>query len=335
MATPEIFLQNAKNYIKTIPKGRLYLYLFLLVAIIGASILGISIIQKEEYQPLFSGLSTEDASMIVAKLKEQKIPYKLGAGGTAVYVPKERVYEVRLMLASQNALPGGGGVGFELFDRQNYGMTEFLQNVNYKRAIQGELVRTINQMPEVKASRVHIAIPERTVFTERERDVTASVFLKLRPARTISREQVAGIVHLVAGSIEGLKPENVTVIDSSGKILYKGGDSNSNIALTSQEYELQKNIERKIEESVQSMLDRFLPASKSVTRVSVELNLRKVEKVEEEYIPEKTVKTSERKSKERSVNQTLRPGVCQGKRKPNKGWRTWGSRKPYQDRRIR
>ena len=141
--------------------------------------------------------------------------------GFVIAVPKDKVHDVRLMLAGQNALPGSGGVGFELFDKTNYGMTEFMQNINYKRAIQGELSRTINQMPEVKASRVHIAIPEKTLFTDREKDVTASVFLKIRPGKAISKDQVAGIVHLVSGSIEGLKPDNVTIVDSFGKILFK------------------------------------------------------------------------------------------------------------------
>lgn len=208
----DAFIKQVKKYIQTTPKNRLYLYLFLLVAIIGGSVLGLSFIQKENYNTLFSGLSTEDASAVVAKLKEQKIPYKLGLGGTAIYVPNEKVYDVRLLLASQNALPGGGGVGFELFDKTNYGMTEFMQNINYKRAVQGELARTINQMPEVKASRVHIAIPEKTLFSDREKEVTASVFLKLKPGKNLSKDQVSGIVHLASGSIEGLKPENVSVM---------------------------------------------------------------------------------------------------------------------------
>lgn len=308
----EALVRQVKNYLKTIPRNKLYLYLFLLVAVIGGSIVAISFIQKENYSTLFSGLSTEDASMVVAKLKEQKIPYKLAMGGTAINVPSERVYDVRLLLASQNSLPGGGGVGFELFDKTNYGMTEFMQNVNYKRAIQGELVRTINQMPEVKASRVHLAIPERSLFTDREKEVTASVFLKLRPGKSLSKEQVNGIVHLTAGSIEGLKPENVTVIDSSGKILHKNGDSDSAMVLSGQQFELQRSVERKLEESVQSMLDKFIPASQSIVRANVELNLRKVEKVEEEYQPNKTVITSEKKSKEKTVNQTAKAGGVPG-----------------------
>jgi len=312
MAAAEVLVNNAKNFIKTTPKNKLYLYLFLLVALVGGSVVGLSFIQKENFQPLFSGLAMEDASMIVSRLKEQKVPYKLGLGGTAIYVPKEKVNEIRLSLASQNALPGNSGIGFELFDKTNYGMTEFMQNINYKRAIQGELSRTINQMPEVKTSRVHIALPEKTLFTDREKNVTASIFLKLKPGKSLSKDQVNGIVQFVAGSIEGLRPENVTVIDSSGKILYKSGDSNSSIALSGQQYELQKGIERRIEESIQSMLDSFLPASKSIVRASIELNLKKVEVVQEEYNPDKSVVSQMRKSTEKTTNKATSPGGVPG-----------------------
>jgi len=308
----EEFLTKAKTYINGIPKGKLYIYIFIFIAVVGGSIVGLSLTQKETYHTLFAGLSTEDASMIVTKLKEMKIPYRLGMGGNTISVPKDKVYDVRLMLASQNSLPGGGGVGFELFDKTNYGMTEFMQNVNYKRAIQGELARTINQMPEVKASRVHLAIPEKTLFTDKEKEVTASVFLKMKPGKMLAKDQISGIVQLVSGSIEGLKPENVSVIDSSGKILYKSGEATSPIVLSGQQYELQKNVERRMEESIQSMLDKFIPASKSIVRASVELNLRKVEKVEEEYAPGKSAITNEKKSREKSTSQTPKVGGVPG-----------------------
>jgi flagellar M-ring protein FliF len=308
----DAFIGNLKTHLKTLPRNKLYLYLMVLVAAVGGSVIGLSFLQKEDYQPLFTGLATEDASTVVAKLKEQKIPYKLGVNGTTISVPKEKVYDVRLILASQNALPGTGGVGLELFDKTNYGMTEFMQGINYKRAIQGELTRTINQMPEIRASRIHIAIPEKTLFTEREKEVTASVFLKLKPGRELGKEQVAGIVQLVAGSIEGLKAENVVVIDSSGRILHKSGDTDPAFNMSGQEYELQRNVERKIEESVQSMLQTFLMNSRSVVRASVELNLRKVEKQEEEYAPDKAVVSSQKKVREKSVNSKPKPGGVPG-----------------------
>ncbi len=312
MPPMEELLNTGRNFLRTTPKSKLYMYIFLLIAVAGGSIIGFSFLHKETYQTLFAGLSTEDASIIVSKLKELKIPYKLTLGGSSVSVPKDKVYDIRLQLAGQNALPGGSGVGFELFDKANYGMTEFMQNINYKRAIQGELSRTINQMPEVRASRVHIAIPEKTLFTDREKDATASVFLQLKPGKSLSKGQVTGIVHLVSGSIEGLKTDNVTIVDSFGKVLYKAGGSGMEMAMSGQQFELRKNVERTIEESVQSMLDRFIPANRSIVRANVELNLRKVEKVEEEYDPNKRVPTTERKSREKNLNRSSGPSGVPG-----------------------
>jgi len=312
MAGAEVYVNNVKNFIKTTPKKKLYLYLFILVGVIGVAAISYSLTQKDDYHPLFTGLSMEDASGVVAKLKELKVPYKLGMEGTAIYVPREKAYEIRLMLASQNALPGSGGIGFELFDKTNYGMTEFMQNVNYKRAIQGELSRTINQMPEVKASRVHLAIPEKTFYTDKEKQVTASVFLKLKPGKNLGKEQISGIVHLVAASIEGLRPEQVTVIDSNGRILYKGGEADSPIQVSAQQFEFQRNVERRLEESIQSMLDRFLGLNKAIVRATVDLNLRKVEQVEEEYAPEKKAISNEKRAREKSVNKSLKAGGIPG-----------------------
>lgn len=314
MASLEVYLQGTKNYIRSLPKAKLYTYLFILVTTLGAFVLGISFIERENYSLLFSGLTVEEASGVVARLKEMKIPFRLEAGGTAIYVPKEKLYEARLNLASQNALPGSSGVGFEIFDKTNYGMTEFLQNVNLRRALQGELQRTINQLPEVRASRVHIAIPERSIYLERDKEPQASVFIKLKPGRTLSREQVLGIVHLVASSVEGLKPENVVVVDSNGQILHKGGERQNPLFVSAQHFELQRAVERRIEESVQSMLDRFLNQGKSIVRASVELNLKKVERFEEEYHPEKVAPTSEKRIKEKSLSKSGGVGGVPGVR---------------------
>jgi flagellar M-ring protein FliF len=134
----------------------------------------------------------------------------------------------------------------------------------------------------------------------------------MKPGKNLSKDQISGIVHLTSGSIEGLKSENVVVIDSSGKILYKNGDTNSPITLSGQQYELQRGVERKLEESIQSMLDKFIPASQSIVRANVELNLRKIEKMEEEYQPTKSAITAEKKSKERTSNSTAKVGGVPG-----------------------
>jgi flagellar M-ring protein FliF len=167
---------------------------------------------QEDYGVLFSGLAQEDAGEIITKLKSKKVPYRLEVNGTTVLVPKSDMYEQRLMLAS-DGLPKGGGVGFEIFDRQELGVTDFVQRLNYQRALQGELARTIAIMPEVLEARVHIVAPKESLFIEDQKATTASVALKLRPGRTMSPGQVDSIVNLVASAVAGLHPSQVTVVD--------------------------------------------------------------------------------------------------------------------------
>ena len=168
--------------------------------------------------PLYGNLAPEDAAEIVAKLKENQIPYQLTMDGTGVHIPYDKIYETRLELASQG-LPRGTGIGFEVFDDTKLGMTEFVQNVNYQRALQGELSRTINTLMEVESSRVHIVMPARSLFIEEEEPATASVILKLRRGKYLSKDQIQGIVHLISSSVSRLDPEDVTVIDNNGKML--------------------------------------------------------------------------------------------------------------------
>ncbi|HEX7524265.1 MAG TPA: flagellar basal-body MS-ring/collar protein FliF, partial [Candidatus Deferrimicrobium sp.] len=162
-----------------------------IVASVALLILSFSWSQKEEYHVLYSNLSESDAGQVVQKLKEMKVPYRADAGG--IFVPADRVYDARLQLASQG-LPQGGGVGFELFDKTSFGTTDFVQKLNYKRALQGELARTVMAIGAVEQCRVHLAIPEKSLFAregEHERP-TASVLVKLRQGKTLSSAQVDG-----------------------------------------------------------------------------------------------------------------------------------------------
>ncbi len=144
----------------------------------------ILVAKQTDYRPLFANLTGEDAGEIVKKLKEQKIPYRIEGDGKAILVPADKVYDLRLSLASEG-LPQGGGVGFEIFDRKNFGVTEFVQKLNYQRALQGELSRTISQLAGVEQARVHLAIPEKSLFKEEEKPPTASVVLKMKSARAL------------------------------------------------------------------------------------------------------------------------------------------------------
>ncbi|MEN2994791.1 MAG: flagellar basal-body MS-ring/collar protein FliF [Thermodesulfovibrio sp.] len=251
---------------------------------------------KQDYQVLYSNLSPEDAGNVINKLKEKKIPYQVK--DNAIYVPSDRVHELRLELAAQG-IPSGGGVGFEIFDKTQIGLTEFSQRVNYIRALQGELQRTIKQFQEVEQVRVHIAIPEKSIFTEKEDHPTASVVLKLKPGRTLSKEQVSSIVHLVSSSVEGLSPQYVTVVDQYGNLLSAAKDPAQLVDATHLEYK--RNIERTYERNIQSMLENIVGKGKAIVRVSVDIDFSKIEKIEEKYDPDTIAIRNEQRTQERTM----------------------------------
>jgi flagellar M-ring protein FliF len=268
------------------------------------TILGIILLivwtNRIEYQPLYYNLSQEDAGMVVEELKEQKIPYRLSASGKTVMVPADRVYDLRLDLASRG-VPSGGGVGFEIFDRTDLGTTEFVQKLNYQRALQGELSRTINQFAEVEQSRVHITLPEKTLFLEDEQKPTASVVLKLRRKGALKERQVQGIVHLVSGSVEGLPTENITVVDVDGNVLSAATSEESNLAgLTGSQQEFQNELEAGLEKRVQTMLERVVGVGNAIVRVTANLDFIQEEKTEEIYDPDSAVIRSEQRTDERA-----------------------------------
>jgi len=176
----------------------------------------------QQYAPLFTGLSADDAAAIIDQLRQQGVPYKLSNDGTTISVPVEQVAKLRLALAAQG-LPKSGTLGFELFDRSSFGVTDFQQRVNYQRALEGELARTISQLDGVRSARVHLVIPEESLFSEQQQPTTAAVVLQLKPGSRLTDEQVRGVVHLVSASVPGLQPEHVTVVDESGNALWSGG----------------------------------------------------------------------------------------------------------------
>jgi flagellar M-ring protein FliF len=268
----------------------------------------IVVANKTDYRPLFSNLTSEDAGEIVKSLKEQKIPYQIESDGKAILVPADKVYDLRLSLAS-DGLPQGGGVGFEIFDRKNFGMTEFVQKLNYQRALQGELSRTISQLTGVEQARVHLAIPEKSLFMDEEKHPTASVVLKMKSARTLRESEVQGVIHLVAASIEGMNPDEVTVLDSRGKILSKTGSSDPNGKATTAMLEMQRNYEKAVEDRIQSLLDKAVGAGKSVARVNAVFDFKQVEKFEERYDPEATVVRSEQRTEEKNGASSSASGI--------------------------
>lgn len=261
--------------------------------------------QRPAFQVLFSGLSTEDAGKIVEKLKASKIPFQLESGGATILVPAERVYETRLQMAGEGLLQGGT-VGFEIFDTPKLGMTDFVQKLNYQRAIQGELSRTIQSMASVEKARVHIVIPKKSVFAEQDESPSASVVLKLRPGKGLANGQVAAIAQLVSSSVPGLSADRVAVIDGAGALLSKPRGS-SDDASSAASVSLQRSIEVSLEERARNILEKTVGAGRVVVRVAADVEQKKVESTEEKYDPDSVVVRSEQRAQEKSTGTSGSP----------------------------
>jgi flagellar M-ring protein FliF len=269
------------------------------IAAVAAIIAMVTVVNRPAYGTLFNNLAPEDASKIVDKLKEKSVPYTLEDGGKTVLVPKQQVYELRLSLASEG-IPHSSVIGYEIFDRTNLGVSDFVQKINYRRALEGELARTILQLEEVEGARVHIVVPEKSLFKEDEKATTASVVLKLKSGKPLKREMISGIGHLVASSVEGLEVNNVAILDSRGVLLSDNAQSNSLSALSSTQYELQQKVESYITKKAQSILEGAVGTGNALVQVTAELDFRQVERNLEKYDPENTAIRSEQTTEEKT-----------------------------------
>jgi flagellar M-ring protein FliF len=254
---------------------------------------------RVRYDVLFSGLEQEDAASVVAALREQNVPYRLDAAGRVIEVPQDQVDELRLRLAGEG-LPPGGGVGFEIFDRPAFGVSDFVQNVNYRRALERELGRTIQSLGAVQSARVHLALPPESVFADERREPSASVVVRLRSGGSLSTSQVRAISHLVASGVEGLRAEQVSVIDGDGRML-STGDAADEQALSVTQIESKRSMERNIESTLVSILEPVVGPGRVRARATVELNLTRVQRVEERFDPDVAVVRSEQKTKSRQA----------------------------------
>ena len=232
---------------------------------------------KPDYVPLYTNLETKDAGDVVNSLKESGVPYELieDKKGATILVPATQVHDLRLELASAG-LPRGNK-GFELFDDSKLGVTEFQNKVNYLQALQGELTRTIEHLGSVDKARVHIVLPEDSLYKKNEKPATASILLMLKPETKLTTPEVKGIVNLVSHSVQGLAPENITIVDEQGNILNKSDDDalemeNAFNLRAINQIEMTKRVRDHIQQNVQTMLDKTLGEGNAFVRVSVELD---------------------------------------------------------------
>ncbi len=252
------------------------------------------------YTVLYSNLSPEDMNAVLTELDKEGVKYKIGRDGRTILVVEGKARDLRLKLAAKG-IPNKGIIGYEIFDKSTIGLSEFQQRVNFKRAIEGELVRTILRMKNIEDARVHITLPEKSIFLRDRSQTSASVFIKLRPGADISPSQVKAIRNLVSASVENLKPEKVVVIDDRGRNLTAMLDEGTEDAISARQFKIKNEFERNLERKVQTALESALGFGNVKVRVSAELDFTKVQKKEVLYDPDLTAVVSEQKKKERSV----------------------------------
>ncbi len=250
--------------------------------------------REPDYTVLYANLDPGDAGEIIDQLRAEKIPYRLEDGGRTVLVPSRHVYESRLDLAV-NGLPESGANGYEIFDGGTFGLTDFVQKLNYRRALEGEISRTIQSLSEVRAARVHIVIPEESLFAEEQKEATASIVVRLKGP--LNTNQVAGIVRLVGAGVEGLKPENVTVVDTYGNILSKNAEDGSLAAATSTQLDLRASVESHLRKKVVQMLEGVLGNGKVAAQINVDLDFEQIERTTQTYDAENPAIRSEERIK--------------------------------------
>ncbi|MFZ8805404.1 MAG: flagellar basal-body MS-ring/collar protein FliF [Candidatus Calescibacterium sp.] len=289
-------VKNLEEFIRRIPIpvliGIASLFLLLGVAI---TIYNISKAKKQEIKwgVLYTDLKSPDVSKIIDELERMKIPYKLSDTADTIFVPQELIPDIRNTLATKG-LPQERA-GLEIFEKPKFGLTEFMQKVNYQRAIQGELERTITKINCVENARVHISFPEKKLFTEEQKEPTASVMLWITPGCTLPPGSIKGIVHLVSFAVEGLKKENVTVVDQRGRVLHpiKQDENFQALEATQIQLEIERQFERNLEEKLTELLEKSIGPGKVGVKVDADLDYTKVKRVSERYDPLETAVRSE------------------------------------------
>ncbi len=299
----KVFFKNVTDYVGRMTPSQV----MLMLGIVGGTIVGIVFVigwvNHVTYSSLYSNLDESEAGEIVSYLNDNHTPYQLTDGGRTVSVPSSEVYKTRISLATEG-IPRSGNIGYSIFDKNNLGMTDFLLNLNFRRALEGELTKTIMQLNEVQAARVHIVMPKDRLFKQDQKKATASVVLKLKGSG-LSRHQIAGITHLVASSVEGLTPDNITIVDYDGNLLSSGQETDPIAGLSASQLEVRQQVEKYLEQKAQTMLDDVLGRSKSVIRVTAELNFQQLEKTSEMYDPDSpSIRSEEREITSNTTSDT-------------------------------
>ncbi len=278
------------------------------LGVMGAILLGLLMffvfismrITTQEMKLLYTDLSTIDSGAVASKLEESQIPYEISSDGSRILVPGDEVGRARMLLAAEG-LPNGGNIGYELFDKQSgFGTTNFVQNINQVRALEGELARTISSLNNIRSARVHIVLPQRQKFSRQTRAPSASVVLGINSGSVIDRQQIVSVQSLIASAVPALKSRNVSVVDSNGNLLAKGG-SEDNELLSLKADDMRKNYETRLQNKIEEQVSRIVGYGKVTAIVTVDMNFDRINTSEELYNPEGQVLRSTQSTQENST----------------------------------
>nr|WP_282557078.1 MULTISPECIES: flagellar basal-body MS-ring/collar protein FliF [Providencia] len=280
--------------IKADPKIPLIIAGAAAIAIVVALLLWL---RSPDYRVLLSNLSAKDGGEIVSQLTQMNVPYQIADNGSAILVPADKVHELRLKLA-QSGLPKGGNTGFELLDKEQFGISQFSEQINYQRALEGELSRTIESLSPVQSARVHLAIPKPTLFVREQKLPTASVTVGLLPGRALDEGQISAIVHMVSSSVTGLTAANVIIVDQTGRLLTN--NDNSQQSTNSAQIKMTKEMEAHLKQRIEDILSPLVGRANIHAQVTAQMDFSKVEQTSEEYKPNQTADSAAIRSRQNS-----------------------------------
>lgn len=290
-------MEQIRAYLRQFSMGQRVTLIVILLAVVSSLVVLSLWANRPEYSLLYSDMAPEDANEMITVLRDDGIPYRLEAGGRSVYIPGDQVAEYRITFAARG-LATGSITGYELFDEQRMGMTTFMQRVNFQRALEGELTHTINQLEEIRLSRVHLVIPEKRFFEGGE-EATAAIILHLKPGASLRRQQIRGIAMMVANSVPDLQQENVTIVDASGQLLTESITAGGPAPVGSLNWEIRQSVETQLQKKAQDLINDVLGPGKSVIKVSADLNFEQFEQTREIFDTENSAILSEERSIER------------------------------------
>jgi flagellar M-ring protein FliF len=277
--TPQNKTQEWLNRIRANPKIPLMVAGAAAIAIVMALVLWA---KSPDYKVLYSNLADQDGGAIVTQLTQMNVPYRFSDNGSAILVPADKVHELRLRMAQQG-LPKGGAVGFELLDQEKFGISQFSEQINYQRALEGELARTIETLGPVKSARVHLAMPKPSLFVREQKSPSASVTLNLEPGRALDEGQISAVVHMVSSAVAGLPPGNVTLVDQGGHLLTQSNTAGRDLNDAQLKYAM--DVESRFQRRIESILGPIVGSGNVHAQVTAQIDFANKEQTQEQYRP--------------------------------------------------